>query len=451
MKDIKKEFNWCPSVEISAVPTDIALYVNGHQNMLPRFVGETPGLLQNIQDTLSEAAQGMFLIAQLSLEWLRTEIFVKDLENTLAQLLERGERSDLEQVLGKAYDETMGRIFSQNARHKELARKVLSWIFFAKDKLTTDQVQHALAVKDGDTRLNAKGMNDRGLMVSVCCGLVIVDEASGIIRLVHYTTQEYLSDNEAQWCPDIQAYLTKQFVSYLLLRDFEEGAVRAAYDARSSSLREVSMLPYSSSREPYAMDGLHLAARFGLHGFMDILLEKYDLDSKDGVGQTTSTWAYAAGHKDTAELLIQKSLACEEVSLDVQDSVYEETPLHRAASQGHLEIVEVLDGHGAGTEIKDSTGRTPIVRMILRGRDGIFEVLLKASGGQAEQIFYAEKQSLLSIAVGCDNKEVTQLLLDMGVRVDARDMNEWPYGRAPAREKCRFRPTRQRREFCVDG
>ncbi|KAM0547820.1 hypothetical protein ACHAPJ_010166 [Fusarium lateritium] len=200
--DIKRHFQECPSVEISAVRTDISLYVNGHQTKLPKFVGETPGLLENIKDTLGEASQGMFLIAQLYLEWLKTEISVRDLENTLAQLLERSEKNDLGQVLGKAYDETMERIDAQNARHKELARKVLSWISFAKDKLTTAQVQHALAVKDGDTRLNTKGMHDPSLMVSVCCGLIAVDEASGIIRLVHYTTQEYFEDNETRWFPD---------------------------------------------------------------------------------------------------------------------------------------------------------------------------------------------------------------------------------------------------------
>jgi hypothetical protein len=59
--DIKKTFHGYPSIEISASRADVALYIDGHQHMLPEFVGETPGLLNKIKDTLSEASQGMYV------------------------------------------------------------------------------------------------------------------------------------------------------------------------------------------------------------------------------------------------------------------------------------------------------------------------------------------------------------------------------------------------------
>jgi Cdc6-like AAA superfamily ATPase len=57
--DIKRCFSGLPSIDISASQEDIALYVEGHQNLLPEFVGQTSGLLDKIKETLSEASQGM--------------------------------------------------------------------------------------------------------------------------------------------------------------------------------------------------------------------------------------------------------------------------------------------------------------------------------------------------------------------------------------------------------
>jgi hypothetical protein len=84
----------------------------------------------------------------------------------------------------------MERINSQVIDFKELARQVLSWIICAKRPLTTLELQHALAVEVGKTKLNKHNLPEIEDMVSVCAGLVTVDEESDIIRLVHYTTQE---------------------------------------------------------------------------------------------------------------------------------------------------------------------------------------------------------------------------------------------------------------------
>lgn len=57
--DIEKYFSGLPAIDISASQEDIALYIEGHRNLLPEFVIQTPGLLETIKETLSEASQGM--------------------------------------------------------------------------------------------------------------------------------------------------------------------------------------------------------------------------------------------------------------------------------------------------------------------------------------------------------------------------------------------------------
>jgi hypothetical protein len=78
----------------------------------------------------------------------------------------------------------MNRIEGQVTDQEELAKQVLSWITCAKRPLTTTELQHALAVEFGEPELDEENLPQIEDMVSVCAGLVTVDEESGIIRLV---------------------------------------------------------------------------------------------------------------------------------------------------------------------------------------------------------------------------------------------------------------------------
>ena len=117
----------------------------------------------------------------------------------------------------------MLRIEGQLADQKELAEQVLSWITCAKRPLTTSELQHALAVEVGEPELDTNNIPDIEDMVSVCAGLVTIDEESGIIRLVHYTTQEYFERTQKEWFLNAEAEITTICVTYLSFGVFETG------------------------------------------------------------------------------------------------------------------------------------------------------------------------------------------------------------------------------------
>jgi GPI inositol-deacylase, winged helix domain len=117
----------------------------------------------------------------------------------------------------------MERINGQVIDFKELARQVLSWIICAKRPLTTFELQHALAVEVGETKINEYNLPEIEDMVSVCAGLVTVDEESNIIRLVHYTTQEYFEQTQEHWFPNAEVEVTTIYVTYLSFSVFESG------------------------------------------------------------------------------------------------------------------------------------------------------------------------------------------------------------------------------------
>ena len=102
--------------------------------------------------------------------------------------------------LNDVYDAVMNRIRSQSTDDASLALKILSWITYAKVPLKSTVLQHAVAVTEYTKDISDDDLIDVEDLVSVCVGIVTVDSESGIIRLVHYTTQTYL-----------QSYLQSQF------------------------------------------------------------------------------------------------------------------------------------------------------------------------------------------------------------------------------------------------
>ena len=159
-----------------------------------------------------------FLLARLHLDSLEDKISVMEVEDALEKL-PKGEYA-----YRQAYDEAMEkRIKGQKPRFSDLALRTLSWITFSKRPLTTSELQHALAVTDGASTLDLRNLTHIDLITSVCAGLVTVDEESDIIRLVHYTTQEYFDQTWATWFPNGQTDIAKTCVTYLSFKAFETG------------------------------------------------------------------------------------------------------------------------------------------------------------------------------------------------------------------------------------
>jgi hypothetical protein len=115
------------------------------------------------------------------------------------------------------------RIEAQQADQEELAKQVLSWITCAKRPLTTLELRHALAVEEGASELDEENLPEVNDIVSVCAGLVAIDKESDIIRLVHYTAQEYLERAQTSLFPYAEADITRICVTYLSFDVFTAG------------------------------------------------------------------------------------------------------------------------------------------------------------------------------------------------------------------------------------
>ena len=130
----------------------------------------------------------------------------------------------LPERLNDTFDDAMSRAAAQPEEHSILAAQVISWIFYAKRPLSVVELREALAVELGDTRLDRSGCHEVDLSLDVCCGLVSIDEEDNVIRLVHYSLQQYLEDKWKAYNPRSKWGIATTCLTYLMLDDFSPEA-----------------------------------------------------------------------------------------------------------------------------------------------------------------------------------------------------------------------------------
>ncbi|KAH9892130.1 hypothetical protein F4778DRAFT_772870 [Xylariomycetidae sp. FL2044] len=375
--DIEKEFQHSLFAEIRATDSDICRYLDGRMCELSSFVTEQVDLQDHIRSSITKTVNGMFLLAQLHFASLRGIDTPNDIREAL-QRLTTGEGA-----YDEAYKNAMKRIEGQIQFQARRAKQVLSWITCARRPLTKWELQHALGVKVGKPNLDQGDLPKIEDLVSVCAGLVTVDEESNVIRLVHYTTQSYFERTQERWFPNAQLDITTVCTTYLSFQAFANGHAKtdeeyeqrlethhlfeyaalnwghharlapscqnishflqkqAQVEAANQALqvfREVWRPDYSQ-RIAGNVTGLHLAAYFGLDYILADMMSQYDVNIKD-THNHTPLWSAAWNGYEAAVKLLLDTDGVEATSKDSAGS----TPLHWAAENGHKAVVKLLLG-----------------------------------------------------------------------------------------------------------
>ena len=82
------------------------------------------------------------------------------------------------------YDQTLERIHDQGKDYSDLAKRVLLWVGNTFQPLSPVELQHAVAIQPGMTRLEDEDLDEQDLLVSVCAGLVVLDTEDDTFRFV---------------------------------------------------------------------------------------------------------------------------------------------------------------------------------------------------------------------------------------------------------------------------
>ena len=478
---IMSEFNECLRKDIRAQDDDISSYVDMQIPQLLRSRiskhEDYPKLQHMIRSEVVKAADGMyvhflllypqpinanvrFLIPRLHMDSLMSEPTRGDIKRALRNLPQGAKGLD------ETYEQAMRRIEGQEKGYRELAKQVLSWVTYSRRALSTAEVQHALAVRADMTDMDEDFLPEIEILGSICAGLITVDEKSDVIRLVHYTTQEYFE--RASSFPNAHTDLAVACVTYLSFDTFETGFCptgkefdarlhlnplydyaarnwgyhvrRASTDvqystprfleseakiASSSQAMMANALFYDYSQDvPRKLTGLHLVAYFGLLQITAVLLKKgYQSNLQDSYGRTPLSWAAAEGH----EAVVQALLARDDVDPDSKDG-YGQTPLSWAAEGGHEAVVRALLARDdVDPNSKGSDDQTPLSWAAEGGHEAVVQALL-ARDDVDPNSKDSNGRTPLSRAAGNGHEAVVQALLAQDdVDPDSKDSN----GRTP--------------------
>ncbi|CAG9947818.1 unnamed protein product [Clonostachys rosea f. rosea IK726] len=449
---IKQRMEGSRTLEIHANDRDLRRYlqeriVYGESKILQR-----PDFQKSVAEGVINSVNGVsFLLAKLQLDSLLDKKLPRDVRQALESLPSGSEAYD------RAYEDAMTRINSQGQSSVQFARRILSWIVFAKRDLSPRELQHAVSVRHGDQDITQEDLSDIEDILSACAGLVTVEEHRNVVGLIHKTTQEYFQRTYMQWFPDANSNLIDTCITYLSFKAFEDGpcGTRIAFETRiknyplcvyaanywgkhtyknsysigqvvnflksikktSSAFQVVEATEIQSWREfgpqynATDMPGLHLAAYFGIHEVIPKLVEVGSVDLVDWRGRTALWWASRNGHERTVALLLDhKANSC----IGDSESL---SPLWLATYTGHMSIAEILveRGHAKDIYFRLST-------LCLAAERGYLSLakLLIDTNPTIIYIHYRYRRPLL-LATQQGHSKVVKLLLKKGAYTELKD------------------------------
>jgi len=336
--------------------------------------------------------------------------------------------------LNSTYARAMATIEAQPDEDGILALQALRWIVNAERPLHVTELQIALAIGEGEPKseLDEDDFIEVHDIIEQCASLVIVDEQTETVRLVHYTVQEYLA-GVSSIRDGAHTMIAKACLNYLSLDDFRTGPCNSQ-QSLNSVLERHSFLDYACRHW-----GNHCRTSFETEGEDGDVITKALAVLKDSARlhlifqvyfapENTNDYGFNWSPSKLTPLhasgvfglcgTIRAVLAEGQFGVDFRDS-FGYTPLSRAASGGHEATVRLLLEEGANIEAKDQSGGTAIFHAASRGDEAIVRILLEKGANIEAKGLY--RGTAICISARGGHEATVQLLLDKGADIEAKD------------------------------
>ena len=234
---------------------------------LKSFISIEKGLEKEIVETITKKASGMFLMARLQVEEVKTALSVRQVRVVLGKL--SGKLADM-------YKTTLKRITDQPEAEAELALRAITWTAYVKRPLTMSEFVHAMSLEADDTSLDGSSLIDMNIILETCGGLLQLQPASQDLEIgngpfisdqtvgfVHYTLQEYMDSSANQ--TEAHCDIANASLAYLCLQTFQEKGPGGHPNAR----QEYPFLAYAA---PFWPAHAEKAGNELLKGFIEMLI-----------------------------------------------------------------------------------------------------------------------------------------------------------------------------------
>ncbi|KAJ7435625.1 ankyrin repeat-containing domain protein [Mycena latifolia] len=394
------------TIEIHATEEDIHKYLDTQIQKsvrLSKHIHTRPELCNEIQAKIGENAKGMFLLAKLHIESLITKNTIKAVREALQCLPNN---------LQHTYDQAMERIKHQTEEDRQLGLLALTWVANAKRPLFVAELREALAIEPESSFLDTDNLLDMDIILSVCAGLIIVDEAVSV---------DYLDSIQSEQFPLAHITIVSTCLTYLSFPQFE--VLPEDWIQQREMLVTYPFLQYAQ----YCLTHVK--------GVPEDSLQDKLMAFLTGASQFTRVWndtvpwkemysddhlcplsiSAACGLEITMRQLLAQGIAPEDM----------DTALCAASSNGHIHLVQLLIDKGAKINFQDVHYGHPLATASEEGHQSVVQLLIEndadvnAQGGDYGNALQAASMN--------GHKSVVQLLIDKGANVNAQGGN---YGNA---------------------
>ena len=192
---LEASFDDALKLEVRASVENVTLYLQSQlagRGTFQRVLGTDTDLQKHIVETIALNCDGMFLMAKLQMDSIKSKRTRKAIRATV---------DTLPAELNGMYDNALTRIRYQGEEDASIAHKVLGWVVHATRPLTVQELQHALAVEPAQRDFDEEAIIEEEILLSVCLGLITIDGATGEMRLIHFTAQKYLQSKMMEISP----------------------------------------------------------------------------------------------------------------------------------------------------------------------------------------------------------------------------------------------------------
>jgi ankyrin repeat protein len=319
---------------------------------------------------------------------------------------------------------------------RDLALNCLAWILYARRPLSTRELQHALAINANCTFRQDLSLDPPQVILEACGNLL--EEASGAIRPIHYTVQEFFTTT-GQGMPQhplrtrfldsrsVHKQLSSACLLYIDLVAFDRPAPDFA--RLYHRLNNNNLACYACQNFDYHVlncdqlpsDVMDQLERLFQHdsAYLAAILQIKIL--QDSYKSSTIRQRF-----NSMDFLVTPGTIVYSTSLynipTLSQQWIDQTPpmyaLHLAASSGLTSAVIRLLKGSCDINEKDQSGSTPLYYASLSGYLDIVQSLLdKDACVNAQGGYYG---NALQAASARDHKQVIKMLLDKGAEVNAQ-------------------------------
>ncbi|KAL8880022.1 MAG: hypothetical protein Q9198_002484 [Flavoplaca austrocitrina] len=465
IEEITYGFRTSPMIEIRATVSDLKKYVASRirrNRRLSGYVRSNGSLEQDICERVGSKAEGMFLAAKLHVDALSTKTNIKELKKAL---------ENLSTNINDLYDDAIARIESQNQDYRTLAEKALRWVAYAFRPLYVEVLKEAVAIElvesrkhksddEGIPDFNDEAIPSIGSILDVCAGLLIHDETSGLVRLVHYTAQDYFDAHAGSRFDKSHTHIARECVTYLSYKCFqnpedssneletseletnelETGKLETSENSDASSHHAMAGSVSGSSRSRYYYLYDYASAFWAQHATtieLPITIRQFLARNPRIILLTTSHYDLFTIWQAVPENVgfLEVRHGCEIAAFyGIHDELQEmcsrigeaevrhdrlNISLHLAVSNGQARSTEILLDYGANINSKDEDDRTALLTASRVGNLNLMHLLLDRGCDQDAHDQCGE--TALLRAVRWSHKSCVLALLDHGADINSKD------------------------------